>query len=274
MRERHTKHDMPDIVAQAQSPQEPSSSAVLSGAGPLQRPTFVRDVEDGDIILEDAAGPSTTTAEQHHHQQQRISSPFEAGSAPQSDKNTANEAASGATRNGRPPHLDSSRLTLASMKVNLSRDETRSSPNIDKTSSHKVNDNRLGSFRVAVAGESGDDGGRAAASTSENSSASTSNNKPRIAELTPANVQLLAKQNHESGRSSSTERMWRWLADAGPPYEAQPSVGVASSKPAQLPPPVSSVKSGVGGGGVVGGGVSGSGKASRLRLFSCFKCFR
>ncbi|GAB4819224.1 hypothetical protein N2152v2_006270 [Parachlorella kessleri] len=46
--------------------------------------------------------------------------------------------------------------------------------------------------------------------------------------LTQENVQHLAKLEQYSARPDPTERMWRWLEDAGPPYEGSPSVGVPS----------------------------------------------
>jgi hypothetical protein len=76
--------------------------------------------------------------------------------------------------------------------------------------------------------------------------------KYRTTELTASNVQQLTKQQYggESSKTSTTERMWRWLADAGPPYEVNPSIGVSSKPPLHQ--------------------TNGN---SGIKLFACFKCF-
>jgi hypothetical protein len=76
--------------------------------------------------------------------------------------------------------------------------------------------------------------------------------KYRTTELTASNVQQLTKQQHstESSKAGSTERMWRWLQDAGPPYDVHPSVGVSTM------PSLNQT----------------NGK-SGIKLLACFKCF-
>jgi len=70
--------------------------------------------------------------------------------------------------------------------------------------------------------------------------------------LTIDNIKRFAKSGGggEQSRSDSAARMWLWLADAGPPYDAQPSVGVNT-----CPLPKSSSQS------------------KSRRYFSCFRCF-
>ena len=46
---------------------------------------------------------------------------------------------------------------------------------------------------------------------------------PTASALTADNIQLLTK-DPQVGKTDPVERMWRWLAEAGPPYDSSPSV--------------------------------------------------
>lgn len=47
--------------------------------------------------------------------------------------------------------------------------------------------------------------------------------------LTEENISYQNKLAQYSGRADPAERMWRWLEEAGPPYDVQPSLGVPSA---------------------------------------------
>eukprot|EP00887_Chlorella_sp_A99_P001771 scaffold19.g1771.t1 len=51
--------------------------------------------------------------------------------------------------------------------------------------------------------------------------------------LTEENVAYQNKLAQYSGRVDPAERMWRWLEEAGPPYDVQPSLGVPPPPPRQ-----------------------------------------
>lgn len=57
----------------------------------------------------------------------------------------------------------------------------------------------------------------------------------QLSPLTAENMQLMGRSERFGARPETSERLWRWLAGAGPPYESSPSVGV-NSKAAALPP--------------------------------------
>lgn len=211
-------------------PRQPAPSPVLANA-PLQRPTL--RLQDGDIILEDAALPPAAASRD-------VNGPF--ANTPHDPSGVPNNLSSPAT----PATLalgqmmvNSSQITFNSLQPQLSRDNT----NRSAAATPEPRNNGIGSFRLYFDAEPGRGG----------------SSRTKTTELTSSNVQQLTKQAGEPGKASTTERMWKWLADAGPPYDVQPSVGVAT-RPAQAAASQQSSK-------------LGTQKSSKGGLFACFKCF-
>ena len=217
----------------------PSSAdwtAIPAGATqpPLQRPTL--RVQDGDIIVEDAAPNFLVDGDA-----QIPTTAYVSAAQPQPQPSPITPAPTQGLSALSPVH-QSSQITLNSLHPQLSRENTHPSggggghsPPDAGTSSRP---NGVGSFRLHFEAQSVPGGGA----------------KIRTTELTASNVQQLAKQSGEPWRYSTTERLWRWLEDAGPPYDVQPSVGVGARTAQQ--PSIASSQSGAG----------------RGWFTSCFRC--
>jgi hypothetical protein len=66
--------------------------------------------------------------------------------------------------------------------------------------------------------------------------------------LTADNVAHFRKQQSGTSAESKTDRMWKWLEESGPPFDAQPSVGVLT-RPGGGPPTLPTIAHGNGGDG-------------------------
>jgi hypothetical protein len=227
----------------------PAAATTPLSAAPLgQRPTL--RMQDGDIILEDgalaagvavapspfasAATPNNHTALDQQEQQQQLD---DLGKSP------ATPLPLGGEGDLSPMMvMHSSQLTVNSLQAQPSKPPTfnnngagSGAPTPTPDQARSATGGGVGSFRLHF-----------------DVVESVRGAKYRTTELTASNVQQLTKQQYggESSKTSTTERMWRWLQDAGPPYEVHPSVGVP------LKPPIhpTNAKSGT-------------------EFFACFKCF-
>lgn len=216
------------------SADRPTVPVVAAGQSPLQRPTL--RVQDGDIIVEDAAPNLDGDAQV----QTAFVSATQRQPPPVEPCPVTPTATPGVGLSTLSPVHQASQVTLNSLHPQLSRDNTHPSGGHSPPDGATSRPNGVGSFRLHFETQSIPGGGA----------------KLRTTELTAANVQQLAKQSGEPWRFSTNERMWRWLEDAGPPYDVQPSVGVGSKTAQQ--PSIASSQSGAGGPG--------------RWIASCFRC--
>jgi len=232
--------------AAAQSTTTSPGAAPVSAAPLGQRPTL--RMQDGDIILEDGAlgtlppGPFTSTPNSHtpleDHHNTAATAAADLGKSPATPL-PADQTISSPLNPIMMVH--SSQLTINSLQPQPGKLPT-SNNNGSGAASPTAEPDRsatpgggVGSFRLHFDMV---DSARGA--------------KYRTTELTSSNVQQFTKQHHgsESSKAGSSERMWRWLQDAGPPYDVHPSVGVSTKAPLNKT----------------------HGK-SGLKLLACFKCF-
>jgi hypothetical protein len=246
-------------ATKGKTPPATTTPTPLSAAAPLgQRPTL--RMQDGDIILEDgslvatggsggggvlAASPFASTPNNNHtpaavaDEQKYNSDAIDVGKSP------VTPLPPGISADQSPMMIhQSSQLTSISLQAQPSRLATTfdngsgvptPTPEQARSATRSATGGGVGSFRLHF-----------------DVVESVRGAKYRTTELTASNVQQLTKQQYggESSKASTTERMWRWLADAGPPYEVHPSVGVPSKPPLRQ-----------------------TSTDSRIKLPSCFSCF-
>ncbi|KAH7622697.1 hypothetical protein Ndes2526B_g03532 [Nannochloris sp. 'desiccata'] len=224
--------------------QSTSMAAAAVSAAPLgQRPTL--RMQDGDIILEDGAlktlEPSpfaSTTPNNHTSLEHHYHTTADLGKSPATPLPADPTHTSPLTP---MMMLHSSQFTINSLQAQPSRPPTFNNggsgaptPTPEPARSATTGGG-VGSFRLHF-----------------DVVESVHGAKYRTTELTASNVQQLTKQQYgnESSKAGTTERMWRWLKDAGPPYDVHPSVGVSSKLP-----------------------LNQANRKSGIKLSTCFKCF-
>lgn len=227
-----------------------------SSAAPLAEP--VLRLQDGEIILEEAhavspaavhgEAPIDSPLQQHNRwqqqsqQRQQQHTPLHSQAA---DYSSSRELT-------RPPTHSQEQLLVASFSATAVAQPSFAQNTIPSGAGDPAAALGLpnGGDRRAQQGEA------AADDDAATSSEQTSRLRHRPT-LTQENVTHMQKLEQYSTREDPTERMWRWLEQAGPPYDSSPSVGIPAKGTAR-------------GSGSLGSGGSRKDGGARLWCFACF----
>lgn len=294
----NTEQDKNHLPGTSRQHRSTSISTPLSNTNaPLQRPTM--RLQDGDIILEDADDPAEArlSTPGTSMARPRSSSPLFHDATPQPPMSTGQSLQHPPQFGVSPvPALDLSLLKQRKSSSKLSHNNTASNNHTTHVNSNDVkirsisnasrfrtpNDTNIGSFKLptieadtppnddpkkkTIGGLDSIDAIMIPRDYPSGASKKNAAENVPIKELTLENVEELAARMTESNKAIATERLWRWLTDAGPPYEGHASLGVSSLKPMRT------------GGGSKSFGkgnlYSGGDSVGRKGVFaSCFGCF-